>query len=332
MVAVEVYLKIAGISIRLKSRFSLKPFPVERLNRGYLHFVLKKPVKNPDIDLQLEIVNKLPVYKKKTILFQTKRDEKELGINLRSRGKRRSVVIWEISRVGGRYMLSGGASGRREYSVDLGPDFKSGIAFVMPEGRLGKIDKWNLTQVTHGFLQILLIHYLAYHRKGIMMHAVGVKDGLSGDLFFGPTQSGKSTMARIWHRNTQAVILNDDRIAMTKKGKRFFIHGTPWNGDFRDYTPMQAGSAALGAAFFLDGHTVQNQARTIFHTELFSALFPQTLSVFWDKSSADFISGFLMDMARHVMCYHLKFADNEEIVNYVRSLRKNRSFEPALRI
>lgn len=65
--------------------------------------------------------------------------------------------------------------------------------------------------------------------KGIFLHASGVKTfDDKGYLFCGESESGKSTIAKLWRDNDKITILNDDRIIIREKEEKFYIYGTPW--------------------------------------------------------------------------------------------------------
>ncbi|MEJ2102054.1 MAG: hypothetical protein P8X68_19100, partial [Desulfobacterales bacterium] len=54
-------------------------------------------------------------------------------------------------------------------------------------------------------MELLMMHYLAAG-KGIIIHGCGIKRGDRGIIFAGESGAGKTTMARIWSRQTDAEI------------------------------------------------------------------------------------------------------------------------------
>ena len=78
--------------------------------------------------------------------------------------------------------------------------------------------------------ELLMINLLARGR-GVEMHACGVidRDG-SAYLFAGQSEAGKSTSARLWHREG-ATVSNDDRVVLRLREGRVWMYGTPWHGE-----------------------------------------------------------------------------------------------------
>lgn len=126
--------------------------------------------------------------------------------------------------------------------VILESDFESGNIYI-------KNDEFtkNLRPNPLGYPldQVLMIILLSLDR-GVMFHACGIDDGGHGYLFLGNSSHGKSTIAKLWSQDR--TILNDDRIVVREKGRRFWMYGTPWHGD---YAKISAQGLPIHKIFFL---------------------------------------------------------------------------------
>lgn len=94
--------------------------------------------------------------------------------------------------------------------------------------------------------QILLARMLA-SRGGFSLHAAGVVMEGAGLLFIGPSESGKSTTARLLEKDAR--ILCDEYMIVREWPEGFKIHGTWSHGDF---PRVSAGEAPLKGIFFLE--------------------------------------------------------------------------------
>lgn len=121
-------------------------------------------------------------------------------------------------------------------------------AYLLPKKDKGWV--WSITDIIYDFLQVLLINYFALNKNGIFIHGIGLRDmNGKGLLFAGKSGAGKSTTARLWHKHSKVMVLNDDRIIVRKLKNSFFIYGSPWHGDFNDYLLSRIESAPLDKLF-----------------------------------------------------------------------------------
>lgn len=315
----EVFLRIADIIIRVKSNQKPEAEKKEHAYR-YKNFVLRGKPRRFDIDLSLDI---RPHYKnfKPEILFETRRELPRGRIRKWSSGridkeKKKYMgqgLDWRIGKVNEKVLLEGGQSG--SYQVLLDNDLKRGEVFI-----INSKNSWKITDIIYGFLQMLIIYYLARHRLGLLVHSAGIKDKGNGYLFAGISQAGKSFTSRIWDKYTKVDVLNDDRIIIRKMGDSFYIYGTPWRGDFSDYLKTSMQRAKLKKMFFIY-HKEGNEAEMVSARDSFNLFFQTIFPPFWDKDSLHFISEFLLDAIFNVPCYKFGFKNDKAIINYVRGLK-----------
>jgi hypothetical protein len=101
---------------------------------------------------------------------------------------------------------------------------------------------------TRVFEQILYQSYTSAKKdqKTALVHSSGViKDG-QGYLFVGPSEAGKSTVARL---SSEYQVINDEINIVNWKGPVTMLEGTPFNGLFRD---KSQGKAPLKGVFLLN--------------------------------------------------------------------------------
>lgn len=83
------------------------------------------------------------------------------------------------------------------------------------------------------------------HKDAFLIHSCGIIHGDRGYLFVGPSESGKSTIARL---STPDRVLNDEVNAVCFSGKGVELCGTPFNGLFKE---KSEGRCALNAVLLL---------------------------------------------------------------------------------
>lgn len=311
----ELFLEIAGIKIKVRSQEQ----PVvedEKTSRRYKSF-LKKKTTAVDIELEVDSVKELPGFKDKKVLFEVVRDDirPALKKNLPPpiKKEKKTAFDWRISENKQGHILESRQG--EVYASIFNQDFTRGKIYLQEkENSPG----WKISNLVYGPLQILLMHYLAKHKSGILIHSVGVNHNGEGFLFVGKTRAGKSTSGRLWHKRSDTVILNDDRIIVRKIGGKLIMFGTPWHGDFSDYIDTIASSAPLKRLFFIYHHP-ENLLLPIKAREAFNRFFPNTFPVFWDKEIMSFTVDFLHDILQKIPAFSLGFVNDDRVVDCVRN-------------
>lgn len=304
-----VKLKIADILIRMQSEFKLEQFTDKELRNlkpeRFNNFLYEGEDKGKtDIIIDINIVDELPESSGAEDIFITCHP-KHHNENWRLQRKEDSYVYRCPMETKKQVML-----------VNL--TFDRVTAYLLPKKDKGRV--WNFTDIIYDFLQVLLINYFALSKKGIFVHSMGVKDTDGNGLFFaGESGAGKSTVARLWHKFSEAMVLNDDRIIVRKLEGKFFIYGSPWHGDFSDYLQSHIESASLDKLFFIS-HAFENSARRISEKEAFKLLYTALFPTFWDKACLENVVSFCQDLVMNIDCFRLGFLDNEKVIEFVRKI------------
>ena len=279
---VETFVSIADINIRITSEKS--PTPETSYQYRYQHFLLKKRPRRVDIDLDLEILACYRFFKSRE-LFRTERDaprftgsrsEDYKTLTRAERRYLRSGLDWRISEMGKRYLIEGGTAGK--YQLLMNGSLDRGRVFIINDK-----GEWKVTDVVFGFLQVLIIYYLAKHQLGLLFHSSGLWDGNHGYLFSGLSGAGKSTTSRIWDAIPGVRILNDDRIIVRRDKGRLYMYPTPWHGDYSEYLREgRVARARLSKLFYIYHHKT-NHAERVSAVEGFNHFIKALFVSFWDK-------------------------------------------------
>src|SRR3989338_3303063 len=243
----NTYLTIADTIINLHSDFLLQQLSEEEKRLQYAercNNVFYNGKAKPDILIKVEVVDKLPEVSGETIFitnhFQSKTEN------------------WRMVKKGDSYIYKSPLEDKKQLML-VNRTFDRVTAYFLPKTKNysgGKESQifikkhkgfvWSASDIIYDFLQVLLINYFAQRNEGIFTHSVGIKD-IDGEglLFNGKSGCGKSTTARLWHKHSKAIVLNDDRIIVRKINGKFFIYGSPWHGEFSDYLESRIERAPL---------------------------------------------------------------------------------------
>ena len=224
-----------------------------------------------------------------------------------------SSGVWRVYRDGDEYVFSfvSTAWGSTPYRLArFNASFTSGTLWldghVFPDGTA-------LEPLEYPLGELLMIHMLAKGR-GVEIHGCAVvdRDG-HAYLFAGHSGAGKSTSARLWHREG-ATVLSDDRVILRVRDGRVWVYGTPWHGDQQFASPA---SAPLSRVFFL-AHGGGNEARPLAGAAAVARFFTCCFAPFHDRTGLDFTIDLLAAIVERVRCVELAFVPDSSAVAFVR--------------
>jgi hypothetical protein len=222
--------------------------------------------------------------------------------------------LWTLSQSGDKYIFREGSQesdAPPNKVLILGTDLREGDLYA-PEGP--SVQEPLSDPLGYPLNQVMMILILS-RRSGILLHACGIDDNGQGYLFLGNSGHGKSTMAKLWCEH-RAAVLNDDRIVVREVEGRVRMYGTPWHGDFREFS---LAGLPVGKIFFLHPDTEnrvlpQNGAKTV--ARLLTRSFPPL----WDREGMVFTIDFFHRLANSIPCYDLHFRRDRSIIDCVRGL------------
>lgn len=306
---------IADLVIALESRFPFLAMDGKSDSARPMEFVYRGS-RQSDIVIKVEVPPRLPRLKKSELRFTTVHylDNEE---------------NWRVYERKGKYIYMCPMESLGQV-VFMDRDFTKCRAFLRESNPAGKrktlqnrkrgIPAWKVSHLVYDFLQILVMLRLARRGEGVILHSVGIKDGKNGIVFAGRSGAGKSTSARLWHENTRAIVINDDRIIVRKKGGTFFMHASPWHGEFNDYLACHTRPVRLNRLFIIR-HAPRNKAVRLGPAEAFAHLYPALFPIFWDKGLLGNQAAFCEALARSVDSWSLGWKNDARIIQYVRILK-----------
>jgi hypothetical protein len=221
--------------------------------------------------------------------------------------------LWTLCQSGDQYIFQEGPqeSGALPNKVlILGTDLREGDLYI-PDGPSNQSPFPD--PLGYPLNQALMILLLS-RRKGILFHACGIADGESGYLFLGNSGHGKSTMAKLWFARGLTV-LNDDRIVVREKRGEFWMYGTPWHGDFKEFSTK---GLPISKIFFL---YPDKENRLIPHegAKAVSMMLTRSFPPLWDKEGMIFTAGFCHRLVSAVPCYEFHFKQDQSVIDFVRN-------------
>lgn len=303
----SVTFNIGGKIIRMESAC---PFILKRRNsykpERYSHF-LSETSRPADIQIKVEVAAELP-----------NKSGQELFTVYHFDG---GAENWRWLKTKNGYIYKSPLAHKRQLAV-VSRDFSRVVIYLLPYR--GKF-VWDYRDVIYDFLQILLINYLAFRKEGLILHAMAIKDlAGKGIVCAGRSGNGKSTMARLWHYNSKAMVLNDDRVVVRKSLKGFTAYGSPWHGEFSDYLEAHPDQAPLRAVFIIE-HAGRNFTQKLNKEEAFKLLYPALIPIFWDKALINNVVTVCLDLIRCVTCRQLGFVKDKKVINFIRQAIDKRS-------
>jgi len=171
--------------------------------------------------------------------------------------------------------------------------------------------------------QILLMHHMALHTKGLLIHSAGMVLQDNGYIFPGKSGAGKSTLSRQLEGLEDFELLSDDRMIVRKKDNVFYAYGTPW--------PGEAGVAVnkgvpLTGLFFIH-HADENRVETLAPKTAVERLMPVSSIPWYDREAVINLLDFCDDLTRSVPAYDLYFKPTTELADFLRTLHFPESYD-----
>lgn len=192
--------------------------------------------------------------------------------------------------------------------ANLSSDFSEGTINCR-YGRWAQIAPFVLN---YPYDQAILLNRLSHFGAGVV-HACGVVAEGNGMIFGGPSDVGKTTLARIWHDNG-ATLLNDDRVILRLINGKAALSGSPWHGEEPE---VRAQTVPLRAIFHLK-QARENKVRQLAGTEALAKLIATTVAPFYLKNNMERLLESWAKIAELVPSYVLEFTPDRRAVDACR--------------
>jgi hypothetical protein len=160
--------------------------------------------------------------------------------------------------------------------------------------------------------RILFIN-LVTHGLGLMLHACGIAVDGKGYIFAGPSDVGKTTLARLWSEFSGATILGDECLIVRRKQNRFWVYGTPWVGEAGLFSPL---GVPVERVFFVD-HDQQNLVSPISAEQAVKKLLAQSILTPYDAFAVESGLDFGLSFVSLVPAYEFGFVPDRSAVRFL---------------
>ena len=157
-------------------------------------------------------------------------------------------------------------------------------------------------------LEQLLFTTLLGRSAGAVVHATAIVRRGLGWVFAGTHGAGKSTMASLFTKRDDAVVLSDDRVVVRRVAGTWKVFGTPWAGTVMQASPM---AAPLAGVFFIR-HGQQTEAIPLAADRVAPRLLARCFHPYWDRDALSGLVDTVSAVAVGVPCYDLPFALDAE--------------------
>lgn len=160
--------------------------------------------------------------------------------------------------------------------------------------------------------EILFRNHILFH-QGIVLHAAAIEWQGKGILFSAPSETGKSTQARLWKEYMGAKILNGDRPAIRIIDNIPHVFGTPWSGSSCEFLNDHA---PLSAIVMLE-QASENSIRRLSNFEAVSKLMPRAFLPYYSDKLMGLAIANLENIITSTPIYLLKCKPDREAVELV---------------
>lgn len=210
---------------------------------------------------------------------------------------------WRLFRAGADLLFRFTASDRGEVpfaEVRVRPDLSSGEVRLHRPFHFGEDP---VDALPYPLDEVLFIHLLS-ERRGIELHACGIRMASGGLLFAGQSGDGKTTTARLWQAaRPNATILSDDRIIVRLEDGEVYIYGTPWHGEAKLAANLRV---PLRAILVLE-RGVENRLIPLAPVEAVALLLARAFPPFHSGTAMANALQLLADVVERVPCYRFPF-------------------------
>jgi len=193
--------------------------------------------------------------------------------------------------------------------IEVAPDWRRGIINCPTDAWRGRSDY----VITYPLDELMIVNLLA-RQGGALLHSSAVVTDEGGFLFAGMSGAGKSTMASLWKRYSDAEVLSDDRVIVREADDgTFWVYGTPWHGTAHIASP---GKAPLRGIYLIH-HDDVNGRRPLSVLEATSGLVARSFPPLWDAEWMEATLAFLERLSGVVPCFEMGFVPDASAVAYV---------------
>jgi len=270
----DITLNIAGLNLRLDSNNSR---PIQRLKKHYNIFLNGN--NRPDLSVSLSSLKHSPRQRRGLTLHQGSPQATSDSLNVR----------WKDETV---------RISTRQFAIRLDLSQRKGL--VQYCSGAGWVD-----------VVRLLYAILLLRKGGFLIHASGVVHRGRSYVFCGPSESGKTTIARL---SENRPVLTDETTAIVKERRNYYAYATPFYGDAG---PVMANiGAPLEAIFFIYKATHFSYQR-LTPTEALKTALPNIMLNIQSNQWTNKLLDSLLLLTKQIPCYNLYFKPETKLWSYI---------------
>ena len=216
-----------------------------------------------------------------------------------------------------------------ENAAEINKDMTKGTIYIKKDTIKRKKVRYSegkkaIIEVKAKILLAFLVDYFARKEMGLMLHCSSIKEQDRLYLFAGKKNAGKSTIAELWLKKTNARVFNDDRAVLTADKRRVRFYNMPWAGTLRSKCSLSHGNGLKADNIFFIHHNKSNHLRKLDVKEAAVKLFQNSFTALYDKRALNFILKICSKIADSVPCYELGFVKKENVIVFLKEkLEKN---------
>lgn len=152
--------------------------------------------------------------------------------------------------------------------------------------------------------------------KGMVIHGVLMEYQGKGIIITAPSETGKTTHARMWRDFENSIILNGDLSLCSRYDGKWMGVGMPWSGTSGECVNRMV---PISAIVFLERGKV-NQATKITGLDAFAKLSQNIKGPVWNSQEMNCVYDMADDFLQKIPAFHLKCCPNQEAVEVLKSL------------
>lgn len=164
-----------------------------------------------------------------------------------------------------------------------------------------------------GILGSILFRNSVLFHQGFVIHASAIEWNGKGILFSAPSETGKSTQAKLWMDNMGAKILNDDTPCVRSLNGQNYVYGTPWSGSSNKF--LNEG-APISAIVILN-QSKENRIKRLAIHESVTMLMPRCFLPYYDNNIMNIAINNFEKVISSIPVYFLECRPDMEAVELV---------------
>ena len=209
------------------------------------------------------------------------------------------------------------AAGRTEAVGDCSvtiytPDFSVADFYINEEKYPGMIRK--ISKV----LQLLPIRQFLSNYQAMLLHSSCVAVEEKALIFTAPSQTGKTTQARLWEQYGHARRVSNDRSLLRKQGNCFDVYGYPVDGS----SPVCSNQRVTLGAVVVLRQGRENQVERLRVSKALKYLMEQTVADVWNAEELGILRQLWMELLEVYPVYLLTCRPDHEAVQCLKNQLK----------